>query len=105
MDAYEILDLEKETTKGSFGILEPINEVVEDKRLIKPEEIDLVIVPGVAFDKNMNRIGFGGGFYDRYLSLLKSSCKKVGLAYQFQIVEKIETEEHDMKVDMIVTES
>jgi len=68
------------------------------------EEIDLVIVPGVVFDKNLNRIGFGKGYYDKILNRLKPSAKKVALAHDFQVLEDIPAEEHDVKMDMIITE-
>lgn len=82
-----------------FGYYEPVK--------ISPvniEEIDLVIVPGVVFDKNLNRIGFGKGYYDRILCKLKPSVKKVAVAHEFQVLESIPTEDHDVKMDMIITE-
>ncbi len=84
---------------NSFGYYEPKN--------ISPvniEEIDLVIVPGVVFDKNLNRIGFGKGYYDKNLNKLKPSAKKVAVAHEFQVLENIPAEEHDVKMDMIITE-
>lgn len=83
---------------GAFGIFEPIgNERVED-------EESLVIMPGIAFDKACNRIGYGMGFYDKYLSL-HPHMKRIALAYDFQIVGKIKQEVHDVKPQFIVTES
>jgi len=82
-----------------FGYYEPKN--------ISPvniEEIDLVIVPGVIFDKNLNRIGFGKGYYDKSLNKLKTSAKKLAVAHEFQVLEIIPAEEHDVKMDMIITE-
>ena len=64
---------------------------------------DLAIVPGVLFDNKGNRIGRGGGWYDKLLSSIVSYS--IGLAYDYQIVEDISTEEHDVAVDMIITES
>ncbi|HOK49772.1 MAG TPA: 5-formyltetrahydrofolate cyclo-ligase [Sedimentibacter sp.] len=69
------------------------------------EEIDLVLVPGVVFDKNLNRIGFGKGYYDRILKNLKPGAKKIGLAHDFQVLDEIPAEDHDIKMDMIITES
>ncbi len=80
-----------------FGVMEP--DFGEE---IKYNEIDLVIVPGVAFDINGNRIGFGKGYYDRFLRGYNG--KTIVLAYDFQVVENIETEEHDEKVEEIITE-
>lgn len=80
-----------------FGVMEP--DFGEE---IKYNEIDLVIVPGVAFDINGNRIGFGKGYYDRFLRGYNG--KTIVLAYDFQVLESIETEEHDEKVEEIITE-
>jgi 5-formyltetrahydrofolate cyclo-ligase len=64
---------------------------------------DLVIVPLLGFDRNGNRLGYGGGYYDKFLT--KNNCKQaVGLAYAFQEVEELPVEEHDQKLDLIVTE-
>jgi len=70
-------------------------------------DIDLVIVPGVVFDKSGHRIGYGHGYYDRFLDNLEKINKnavKVGLAYDFQIADKVPIEKHDVPVDKIVTE-
>ena len=85
---------------GEFGIL----TVRKDSRkIISPEKINCVIVPGAAFDLNLNRLGLGGGFYDKFLPRAVNA-KKIALAYEFQIVENVPTEPHDFKVDMIITE-
>jgi 5-formyltetrahydrofolate cyclo-ligase len=84
---------------NSFGYYEPKSILS-----VNIEEIDLVIVPGVVFDKNLNRIGFGKGYYDRILNKLKPSAKKIAVAHEFQVLEEIPTEEHDVKMDMIITE-
>ncbi len=86
-------------------ILNPFGYYVPKNILpVAIEEIDLVIVPGVVFDKNLNRIGFGKGYYDKILNKLKSSAKKVAVAHEFQVLENIPSEEHDVKMDMIITE-
>ena len=72
------------------------------QKIIEPKKIDCVIVPGVAFDKNCNRIGMGGGFYDRFLKLTRA--KKIALAFDFQVTENLPTENFDVAVDMIITE-
>ncbi len=86
---------------GSMGIMEP--------RAGSPgpelEEVDLVLVPGVAFDERCCRLGFGGGFYDRLLAELPARTALVGLAYDVQIVPEIPMAEHDRPVHMIVTPS
>lgn len=87
--------------ESKFKILEPVGE----KSDIDGEEFDLIIMPGVAFDRSGNRIGYGKGYYDKYLKDIKSDIKKIALAYELQLIEEIETEEHDLKVDSIITEN
>jgi 5-formyltetrahydrofolate cyclo-ligase len=84
---------------SSYGILEPKKEKIKE---ISIDEIDLIIVPGVAFDKFGNRLGHGKGYYDRLLK--KANTTIIALAFEFQIIEKISTDEHDKPVDMIITE-
>lgn len=106
----EIKNLKKELTKGSFGIKEPKKEF---RRRVNQKEIDLVVVPGVVFDKRGGRLGYGRGYYDRFLrsksirSRMSRSrqCALIGLAFDLQIARKIPLVKRDMKVDKIVTES
>lgn len=89
----------KESLKtGAFGILEPS----EDCATVPESEIDLIIVPGVAFDRQHNRLGRGKGFYDRLLSTL--DAPKIGICYDFQLKDLIPVEPFDRKMDLIVTE-
>jgi 5,10-methenyltetrahydrofolate synthetase len=81
-----------------FGILEPTSNEKAEIR-----EIDLVIVPGVAFDASCNRMGRGKGYYDRLLS--ESAATKIGVAFNFQIVDKVPVNPHDVTLDMVVTEA
>lgn len=99
MKALEISSLEN-LKPDNWGILEPETF----NREINKQELDLIIVPGVAFDRNGNRIGYGGGYYDRYFSDLNSTIKKVVLAYDIQLMESFQCEDHDIKVDFIITE-
>ncbi len=98
LDHSEIKGLD-ELERGVFGLLEPKEQC---RRRIGIGEIDLVIVPGLAFDPRGNRVGFGGGFYDRFLSEVQ--VPKVALAYSFQVVERIEAGPHDVRMDKVVTE-
>lgn len=82
-----------------WGIIEP-NSV--DKTNIGTD-FDLIIMPGIAFDKQGNRIGYGGGYYDKYISKLNNASNLLALAYDFQIIQDIESESHDIKVDFILT--
>jgi len=85
---------------GKFGILEP---KVAFRREINLEEVELVIVPGVAFDEKGNRIGYGRGYYDDLLTRMKK-IPFIGLAYELQIVPEIPKEERDIPVHKIITE-
>lgn len=97
--AIEIKSLD-ELSPGTFGILEPAGE-----KGISPEEIDLVVVPGVAFDKRGNRMGYGAGYYDSFLPKLRPEVKKVAVAFEIQVTDSLPAEEHDVKMDMIITEN
>ena len=82
---------------GYRNISEPTGSVKTD-----PSEIELAIIPGVAFDKCCNRMGRGKGFYDRLIPYLK--CPTIGLGFGFQMVDSIPCEEFDKPLDMVVTE-
>ncbi len=69
-----------------------------------PTLIDLVVVPGLAFDPHGNRLGRGGGYYDRFLGRLRRSATTVGLAFDVQIIEVVPADERDMSVDIVVTD-
>lgn len=84
--------------KGAYGIYEPRGEEACDFR-----EIDLVLVPGICFDRNGARIGFGKGYYDRFLK--DTDAYKIGLCYEFQIIDEICVSNHDIKMDAIISES
>lgn len=85
---------------GAYGILEPQEESI---RKVPIDTIDLLIIPAVVFDLDGNRIGHGMGYYDKLLKLAKGKIK-IGLAYEFQIMDRIPAEPHDVKVDKIITE-
>ncbi len=95
MTAREIKS-RSELALGAYGILEPSGKE------ILPEEIDFIIVPMVAFDKKRTRLGYGGGYYDRYLP--KTKAFKCGIAYSFQQAENLPRGEYDILLDMIITE-
>lgn len=97
----KILDFDVELEKGKKGILEPKKEYY---RLFPPENIDLIIIPGVAFDLSGNRIGRGFGYYDNFLKKIRSSTKIIALAFEMQIVKKIITDKNDIPVHEIITE-
>jgi len=97
---HEITDI-RSLIRGTFGILEP----EPNPEMVFPvSEIDLAVVPGIAFDRRGNRLGRGGGFYDRFLSTLERETLKVGLAFDFQIVENIPIEsEKDVLLDLVIS--
>ena len=93
-------DPERELTLGCYGILEPKPACIKE---VSIDEIDLVIVPGLAFDKRGNRIGHGSGYYDRFLKKVPSKVPLIGLAFDFQILENISPCSHDIPVTKLVT--
>lgn len=103
MDAVEITSFDN-LIKSSYGILEPsINTPY-----INPNELDLIVVPGVAFDKKGGRMGYGAGFYDRYFKKINKNniekITKLALAYDFQVLEEVPMSAQDVPVDYIITE-
>jgi 5-formyltetrahydrofolate cyclo-ligase len=96
MEATEIHDL-SELKLTDYGILEPIK-----REKVHKDDIDIVIVPGIAFDENGNRIGSGLGFYDKFLK--NCNAVKIGIAFDFQIIDHIEPTKIDIPVDIIVTD-
>ncbi|HAJ32233.1 MAG TPA: 5-formyltetrahydrofolate cyclo-ligase [Candidatus Atribacteria bacterium] len=99
--ASKIFDFDTELEKGKKGILEPKKEYY---RLFPPENIDLIIIPGVAFDLSGNRIGRGFGYYDNFLRKIHTSTKIIALAFEMQIVKKIPNDKNDIPVHKIITE-
>jgi 5-formyltetrahydrofolate cyclo-ligase len=87
--------------EGAYHILEPKPDCIRE---VSSDVLDVVIVPGVVFDRSGNRIGHGLGYYDRLFASI-SDVKKIGLAFDFQVVDVIPAEPHDVQMDYIVTES
>ena len=83
---------------GSFHIEEPTGDDNEDI-----DNIELIIVPGIAYDNRGNRVGRGKGYYDRLLSRTKAT--KIGIGYDFQLVDEIDSEPHDITMDIVITDS
>lgn len=84
--------------KSALGVLEPVGDNFTDFN-----RVDLIIVPGVAFDRKMNRLGRGKGYYDRFLS--KLSAPKAGICFDFQLFDNIPNEPNDIKMDYIISEN
>jgi 5-formyltetrahydrofolate cyclo-ligase len=98
---YEINNLTNDLTKSTFGVMEPKHDLLKKVNI---EDIDLIIVPGVVFDEHCNRIGFGAGYYDRFLSKKLENTPAIGIAYDYQIIDQIPTGEYDVPLDFIITE-
>lgn len=77
---------------------------IDDFEVVAPEAIDLIVCPVVAFDNMLNRLGYGGGFYDRYLRRLPSYVPKIGVAFEVQKVNDVPIDKNDLKLDYFVTE-
>ncbi len=97
-DEMEFYDISEGLHEGAFGIMEPVATTP-----IEPSEIDVMIVPGVAFTREGARLGRGKGFYDKYLSLNGFRAYTIGVCFPCQIVENIPTEQHDKIVDKVAT--
>lgn len=94
---------ENELVLHKFGYYESSSSDFYNENIL-----DIVIVPAVVFDLEKNRIGFGGGYYDTFLKKIRGGNKKVlfiGICYDFQIIEKVPAEEHDVVLDFVVSES
>ena len=104
MDAVRITSLDN-LVESAYGILEPSTEMPH----IDPNELDLIVVPGVAFDRNGGRMGYGAGFYDRYFKKINkeniSKIVKLALAYEVQMLDKVPMNEQDVPVNYIITEN
>ena len=96
-----LLDPQRDLAPGVYGIPEPHPEAL---RPLDPGELDLIIVPGVAFDEAGNRLGYGGGYYDRFFPLLRPQVPLVALALELQIRPAVPADPWDRRVDCIVTE-
>ena len=100
-DLAKVRELSAENLRpGPMGILEP-----READLVTPEDVDLWIVPGLAFTADGKRVGYGGGWYDRLLSASSAGSLKVGVACGFQIVDDIPADAHDIQVDRVVTDA
>ena len=98
---YAVRNFSKDLKRGAYGILEP--KAVKS-RLGKPEELDLVVIPGLGFDKTGRRLGRGGGYFDRFLEKVKKAKKicKIGLAFKEQMRYRIPYHQHDVHMDRVI---
>jgi 5-formyltetrahydrofolate cyclo-ligase len=96
-----IQDPEKDLVSGYYGIPEP--DPQKSPR-VAPREIDAAVIPGSVFDIQGGRLGYGGGYYDRFLVNDAPQAKRIGLAFEMQVVEKVPVEPHDQPLDILITE-
>ena len=103
LDAIRITDPETELAPGYCNIPEPREELYP-KQKAAPADIDLILLPGSVFDERGGRFGYGGGYYDRFVSSVPLAFR-VGLAFDLQIVEKAPIQAHDEILDLVITET
>ena len=101
INLYKILDFNKDLVINNNDILEPN---IKKCKKIPLEEIDIAIIPGLAFDDKGGRIGFGNDYYRRLISKLPETCRKISLAYEEQVVDQIQMESRKYTVDIIITD-
>lgn len=99
---YEIINLKEGINIGTYGIREPNKDLSNE---IDVKNIDVLIVPAVAYDKNCYRLGYGGGYYDRFIERLRDDAITIGIAFDLQLFDSIPKEEHDAQLNYIITES
>ena len=99
MVAHRLTDPARELKEGEYGILAPR----ADLPMVAPEDFDLVLMPGSAFCADGGRVGYGGGFYDTYLARA-TNARRIALAFELQLVDKLPRETHDLPAHIIVTE-
>jgi len=97
----EVCDLTLDLEPGAFGIREPKLSL----GVIEPSEIDLVIIPGSGFDLKGNRLGYGGGFYDRFFMRLNPFTPRIALCFECQVIPQVPVDKHDAKMTMLITEN
>jgi 5-formyltetrahydrofolate cyclo-ligase len=101
---FHLQDMD-ELTPGAWQILEPAPQwrAIAQRR-VDAAELDLILVPGLAFDRNGDRLGWGKGYYDRFLHQVSAEAVKIALAFQCQLVEEIPALAHDVRMDKVITE-
>jgi 5,10-methenyltetrahydrofolate synthetase len=94
-----------ELVPGMWGILEPPKQRWgELGKEVAPEQLDCVMVPGVAFDRNGGRLGNGAGYYDRLLKSVRADAVLIGVCFESQLVEQVAMDAHDVAMDIVMTE-
>lgn len=96
--AFRQISAESDYELGTYGVREPVNGII-----VSPTKNSVILVPGSAFDMSGHRIGYGGGYYDRYMKAHPDTLK-IGVCFDHQMTKKIPSEAHDITVDLIITE-
>ena len=96
----ELRDPARELAPGAFGVWEPLPEA---RRPVSIRELDLVLVPGLAFDRRGHRLGHGHGYFDRFLARVPKTTPTVGLAFRFQLLDRLPTAPHDHAVQTVLS--
>ena len=102
LDIVLLKDPDTELEPGYYDIPEPRRDLLPE-RLLPPEVLDTIILPGSVFDERCGRFGYGGGFYDRLLSSIPEA-RRIALAFELQIIKELPLKEHDELLDCVVTE-
>jgi len=96
----ELRDPHRDLAPGSFGVLEPKPKAFGP---VRPQDVDLALVPGLAFDRTGNRLGHGQGYFDRLLARLPPTIPTVGLCFDFQLLDRLPTRPHDQTVQVVLS--
>ncbi|MHA1339553.1 MAG: 5-formyltetrahydrofolate cyclo-ligase [Promethearchaeota archaeon] len=107
LEFIQIHDFKKDTEIGCFSILEPKKEIIDNNKEISLKDLDVIFVPGLAFDIKGNRLGYGAGYYDNFLKRLLSLNNRVviiGVCFEFQLLTGlIPKDSHDVKMQYLTT--
>lgn len=102
LELFEVKDLDHDVAPGAYAIREPLLE--RCRHVAAPGEIDLILLPGVAFDRGGGRLGYGGGYFDKLLAQLACRPVLVAGAFALQVIDEVPQESTDRKIDWLVTE-
>lgn len=101
LQPYAVTDPGRDLAPGYCNILEPLKTLPQ----VDPASIEVVVTPGSVFDVRGGRLGYGGGFYDRFLHTAAPQALRIGLAFDLQVVESVPLEKHDEQLDYLITET
>ncbi|MGM0445480.1 MAG: 5-formyltetrahydrofolate cyclo-ligase [Bacillota bacterium] len=102
MKISHITNFTNDLKPGVYGILEPKQKLRDDNNLV--DKLDLIIIPGLVYSRDGYRIGYGGGYYDKFLSSISEEVKKVGIVYSNLVIDKLPVNSYDIPVDLIITD-